>query len=82
MNARDEWTRDNAEDVQEALKASLEHLNKALGQVDDLHAAMDVFGREGTVEDMVLVAVGHVHEHFGQLIAYARSNRVVPPWSQ
>ena len=25
---------------------------------------------------------GDVHEHLGQLIAYARSNKVVPPWSK
>jgi drug/metabolite transporter (DMT)-like permease len=24
----------------------------------------------------------HLHEHLGQQIAYARSNGVVPPWSQ
>jgi hypothetical protein len=24
----------------------------------------------------------HLHEHLGQLIAYARSNKVVPPWSK
>ena len=23
-----------------------------------------------------------LHEHLGQLIAYARANRVVPPWSK
>jgi hypothetical protein len=24
----------------------------------------------------------HLHEHLGQLIAYARSNNVTPPWSK
>lgn len=24
----------------------------------------------------------HMHEHLGQLIAYARSNKIVPPWSR
>jgi hypothetical protein len=24
----------------------------------------------------------HLHEHLGQLIAYARSNRITPPWSK
>ena len=28
-----------------------------------------------------LLAVVHEHEHLGQLIAYARTNGVVPPWS-
>jgi hypothetical protein len=26
--------------------------------------------------------VTHLHEHLGQLIAYARSNKVTPPWSK
>ena len=64
------------------LKASIEHLTKAFDAVTDTTAKADLFGREATVEDMMLVAIGHVHEHFGQLIAYARSNHVVPPWSQ
>jgi hypothetical protein len=31
---------------------------------------------------MWILTVGHLHEHLGQLIAYARSNNVVPPWSK
>ncbi len=31
---------------------------------------------------MMLIAIGHAHEHFAQWIAYARSNEVVPPWSK
>lgn len=64
------------------LKASIDQLDKAFDGITDTRAAADVFGRPGIVEDLMLVAIGHVHEHFGQLIAYARSNRVVPPWSQ
>jgi len=69
-------------DVVAALKASLEHLKKAFEGVADPRAETQIFGNPGTVEDMMLVAIGHVHEHFGQLIAYARSNQVVPPWSR
>ena len=25
---------------------------------------------------------GDMHEHLGQLIAYARTNQIVPPWSR
>jgi hypothetical protein len=25
---------------------------------------------------------GDMHEHLGQLIAYARMNHIVPPWSK
>ena len=65
-----------------ALEASLAHLSRAIEGVKDPNAAVDMFGRPGTAEDMMLAAIGHVHEHFGQLIAYARSNEVVPPWSK
>lgn len=65
-----------------ALEASLEHLAGALGKVEDTQAGLELFGRQMTMEDLMQIAMGHVHEHFGQLIAYARSNEVVPPWSQ
>lgn len=66
----------------EVLGESMKHIQTALGAVDDVQATQDLFGREMTAEDVMQIAVGHVHEHFGQLIAYARSNGVVPPWSQ
>jgi hypothetical protein len=28
------------------------------------------------------IAKDYLHEHLGQLIAYARSNKVTPPWSK
>lgn len=64
-----------------ALEESNAHLAKAFDAVTDPMAPKDIFGNPGTVEDMMLVAIGHVHEHFGQLIAYARSNGIAPPWS-
>jgi hypothetical protein len=30
----------------------------------------------------MLFGAGDVHEHLGQLNAYARMNRIVPPWSK
>ena len=41
-----------------------------------------VFGQERTTADMVLLVAGDMHEHLGQLIAYARMNQIVPPWSR
>ncbi len=29
-----------------------------------------------------LIAVAHANEHLGQLIAYARTNNIIPPWSE
>jgi hypothetical protein len=39
------------------------------------------FGREMPVHASVATAMADMHEHLGQLIAYARANHVVPPWS-
>jgi uncharacterized damage-inducible protein DinB len=38
--------------------------------------------RKTTVRATWITAVTHVHEHLGQLIAYARSNGITPPWSK
>ena len=35
--------------------------------------------RVGTVYNRLVI---HSHEHVGQLIAYARTNHIVPPWSR
>lgn len=39
------------------------------------------FGDPMPVHASVATAMADMHEHLGQLIAYARTNRVVPPWS-
>ena len=43
-----------------------------------------VAARYGTRADdaNLLFVAGDMHEHLGQLIAYARMNRIVPPWSR
>jgi len=40
------------------------------------------FGREVDLATAVLYSATDMHEHLGQAIAYARTNRVVPPWSR
>ena len=47
-----------------------------------LNTVMDVFGRKSTARGLWITTVTHLHEHLGQLIAYARSNKVTPPWSK
>ncbi len=47
----------------------------------DLDKATTMFGQPTTVRNVYFTVVTHVHEHLGQLIAYARTNGVVPPWS-
>ncbi len=51
-------------------------------QDDKLDAALDVFGEKTTNRGLWISTTTHLHEHLGQLIAYARSNNVTPPWSK
>lgn len=48
----------------------------------DLNKTATAEGQQTTYEGMLFILSGHTHEHLGQLIAYARSNGVVPPWSK
>jgi hypothetical protein len=69
----------------------IEHLNKGFAYAKQTIEAIDpatlggkrtVFGRERTLPEVVMFVAGDMHEHLGQLIAYARMNRIVPPWSK
>lgn len=66
------------------LKASFEHLRKALNSIPEarLNEKVKAFGQEFTVRQFMVMAATHMHEHLGQMIAYARTNSVVPPWSR
>jgi uncharacterized damage-inducible protein DinB len=39
-------------------------------------------GQKQSPRALWVATATHLHEHLGQLIAYARSNNVVPPWSK
>lgn len=66
------------------LKESFDHVRNAIRHVSDadLDKPATMFGQQTTVRNVYLTTVSHAHEHLGQLIAYARSNGVKPPWSQ
>ena len=70
--------------VLEQLRRSAEHVRAAIrGMRDaDLDKPATLFGQPSTKRNVLLVTATHAHEHLGQLIAYARSNGVVPPWSR
>jgi len=48
----------------------------------DLQRKVKIAGRDATVDGMYLRIIIHANEHMGQLVAYARMNGIVPPWSQ
>ena len=69
----------------------IDHLNKGFAHAKKELEALDnatltgkrkVMGRDLSVVDGALLIGGDLHEHLGQLIAYARMNHIVPPWSK
>jgi uncharacterized damage-inducible protein DinB len=66
------------------LEKSFGFLKKSLTDTPDAKLAdpLDVFGQKTTAQRMWITTATHLHEHLGQLIAYARSNNVTPPWSK
>jgi len=66
------------------LGPAFDHLASSVRNMSasDLAAESAYFGRTMSKQANVLTAVNDMHEHLGQLIAYARTNRVVPPWSR
>jgi DinB family protein len=67
----DELTKSSAHFI-----ASLESLSH-----EDQMSEASFFGTAVTVAGAISRASGDMHEHLGQSIAYARTNHVVPPWS-
>ncbi|QCK13855.1 DinB family protein [Mangrovivirga cuniculi] len=68
----------------EALTKSYDHMITAIMSVPDdkLDEMVDVFGSQMTMRSVLLIAFGHCEEHMGQMIAYARTNGIAPPWSE
>ena len=65
------------------LQASFEHVRAAITKLSDadLDKPTTMFGQQTTIRNVYMTTVTHAHEHLGQLIAYARTNGVKPPWS-
>ena len=65
------------------MKSSFNYCKEAAAKVDDekLNSKVNFFGNEVTVRFVLEAMHGHIHEHLGQAIAYARMAGVTPPWS-
>ena len=71
----------------------IEHLNKGFAHAKKELEALDpatltarrkimISPNPLAVTDIALGIGGALHEHLGQMIAYARMNHIVPPWSK
>ena len=72
------------EEVISSLNESIKFVQDALQNMnpDDMNTQVNLMGSEYNKRQLVFILGDHVAEHLGQLIAYARSNGVAPPWSQ
>ncbi len=70
--------------VIEILKASFAHARQVVEKQtpETFSQPVKLFGQDSQVREIFLVMNHHMHEHMGQLIAYARVNGVVPPWTE
>ena len=66
------------------LERSLAAVKTARAQLKpgDLERHVKIQGKTVTVDGMYLRIIVHDNEHMGQLVAYARMNGIVPPWSK
>jgi uncharacterized damage-inducible protein DinB len=48
----------------------------------DLDKKVNFFGMQMSARAVLIALAGHVNEHLGQEVAYARSNKITPPWSE
>lgn len=71
-------------DIVAELTASFRHLHQGMNLTTDanLNETISMFGQDWSRQRAMLLTVTHLHEHLGQLIAYARANNVTPPWSR
>jgi uncharacterized damage-inducible protein DinB len=70
--------------VIQALEDSFAHCRGAISAISDanLDKPQKMFGQQTTVRGSFLMITGHTGEHLGQSIAYARTNGIVPPWTE
>jgi uncharacterized damage-inducible protein DinB len=66
------------------LKRSLDAVRTARAGLKpaDLQRRVMVNSKDANVDGMYLRIIVHANEHMGQLVAYARVNGIVPPWSE
>jgi uncharacterized damage-inducible protein DinB len=75
-------TTDRAQIVAE-LNKSWEFAQKAINGMSnaDFAKLLPKLGPQANAGDVVYILVADAHEHLGQVIAYARENGIVPPWT-
>ena len=70
--------------VRETLRTSVDHARHVIETVpeEEFEEKVQMFGQMFTKRQVLIGMITHMHEHLGQMVAYARMNGVVPPWSE
>lgn len=70
-------------DVKKHLVEGFAYTKQTIGAIDPagLIGTQKLFGGDHTIIETSFAMTDDLHEHLGQLIAYARMNGVKPPWS-
>ncbi|HEY2375927.1 MAG TPA: DinB family protein [Gemmatimonadaceae bacterium] len=71
-------------DVLKHLEEGFAYATQQINGIDaeQLTGSRKLFGGDHTIVETSFAMTDDLHEHLGQLIAYARMNGVVPPWSK
>jgi uncharacterized damage-inducible protein DinB len=69
--------------IVEDLNQSWDFANKTIDGMSnaDFAKPLPKLGPQANDGDVVYILIADAHEHLGQLIAYARQNGIVPPWT-
>ena len=69
--------------IVEDLNQSWDFANKTINNMSnaDFAKLLPKLGPQANEGDVVYILVADAHEHLGQLVAYARQNGIVPPWT-
>ena len=69
--------------IVEDLNQSWDFANKTINGMSnaDFAKLLPKLGPQANDGDVVYILIADAHEHLGQLIAYARQNGIVPPWT-
>ena len=70
--------------IKKILEKSFAHVHAVVSELPDAELDKNVtfFGHPMTTRAVLILLAGHVNEHLGQEVAYARSNNITPPWSK
>jgi uncharacterized damage-inducible protein DinB len=79
----DKKTKDKAE-IRKILERSFDFVHTTLEALpdSDLDKTVNLMGNEMSARSLLIILASHMNEHLGQSIAYARINKITPPWTK